>query len=66
MQIVVAGHLCLDIIPDWQTGNLGALKPGTMVQVDGLTFSTGGAVSNTGIALKRLGFAPILMACYRR
>ncbi|MDI9458913.1 carbohydrate kinase family protein [Candidatus Darwinibacter acetoxidans] len=63
MQIVVAGHLCLDIIPDWQTGNLGALKPGTMVQVDGLTFSTGGAVSNTGIALKRLGFAPILMAC---
>lgn len=63
MEIVVAGHLCLDIIPNWQAGSLASIKPGAMIQVQGLKFSTGGAVSNTGIALKRLGFAPRLMAC---
>lgn len=62
MNIVVAGHLCLDLIPDWQVGSLSSLKPGNMIQVEGLTFSTGGTVSNTGIALKRLGFDPVLMA----
>ena len=62
MQIIVAGHLCLDIIPHWQTGTLAGLRPGKMVQMEGVTFSTGGAVSNTGIALKRLGFDPYLMA----
>jgi sugar/nucleoside kinase (ribokinase family) len=62
MQITVAGHLCLDIIPNWQTGSLAALEPGKMVQMDGVTFSTGGAVANTGIALKRLGLEPRLIA----
>ena len=61
MKIVVAGHLCLDIIPDWQVGGFMSVKPGNMIQMEGLTFSTGGAVSNTGIALKRLGFTPVLM-----
>ncbi|NMB01270.1 MAG: carbohydrate kinase family protein [Firmicutes bacterium] len=62
MEIVVAGHLCLDLIPDWKVGNLASLKPGNMIKVEGLTFSTGGAVSNTGVALKRLGFSPVLIA----
>lgn len=62
MRIIVAGHLCLDIIPHWQTGTLAGLRPGKMVQMEGVTFSTGGAVSNTGIALKRLGFDPYLVA----
>jgi sugar/nucleoside kinase (ribokinase family) len=61
MKITVAGHLCLDIIPTWQTGTLTALRPGSLVEMDGLTFSTGGAVANTGIALKRLGFEPTLI-----
>lgn len=61
MEIMVAGHLCLDIIPKWPVGSLEALQPGRIVQVDGVAFSTGGAVSNTGIALRRLGFAPILV-----
>ena len=61
MQITVAGHLCLDIIPEWQTGTLAALQPGRMVHMEGVTFSTGGAVANTGIALKRLGFDPVLI-----
>lgn len=61
MQIIVAGHLCLDIIPTWEQGNLEVLRPGSIVQMEGVTFSTGGAVANTGIALKKLGFSPILM-----
>lgn len=61
MRITVAGHLCLDIIPNWQRGTLAALRPGNLVHMDGVTFSTGGAVANTGIALKRLGFDPILI-----
>ena len=56
---VVAGHLCLDLIPD-----MGALKadrfheifqPGHLIEVGSATISTGGAVSNTGLALHRLG-----------
>ena len=62
MKMIVAGHLCLDIIPHWQRGTLDALRPGKMVQTEGVTFSTGGAVANTGIALKRLGFDPYLLA----
>lgn len=61
MQIMVAGHLCLDIIPTWSVGGLEALQPGKIVVTDGVSFSTGGAVSNTGIALQRLGFEPILV-----
>ena len=56
---VVAGHICLDIIPD-----MGALdvdrfheifQPGHLIEVGPATMSTGGAVSNTGLALHRLG-----------
>ncbi|HHT73697.1 MAG TPA: carbohydrate kinase family protein [Firmicutes bacterium] len=61
MEIVVAGHICLDVIPKWPAGSLEALQPGTMVVMDGISFATGGAVSNTGIALRRLGFQPILV-----
>lgn len=61
MRITVAGHLCLDIIPSWAGGGLDSLQPGKMVLMDGVTFSTGGAVANTGIALKKLGFEPTLM-----
>ena len=62
MNVVIAGHLCLDVIPRWETGGLLCIKPGSTIRMEELTFSTGGAVSNTGIALKRLGFEPILMA----
>ncbi|HPT82362.1 MAG TPA: carbohydrate kinase family protein [Limnochordia bacterium] len=62
MRIAVVGHLCLDIIPSWRRGGLDALKPGTIVEMDGLSFSTGGVVANTGLCLKRLGFDPILIA----
>ena len=51
--IVVAGHLCLDIIPALGTG--AALEPGMLVEVGPATIVTGGAVSNVGLALYKLG-----------
>lgn len=62
--VVVAGHICLDMIP--QFGQVGIsledlLVPGKLIDVGGLTTATGGPVSNTGLALHRLGFAVRLM-----
>jgi sugar/nucleoside kinase (ribokinase family) len=61
---VVAGHLCLDVIPtflaeDDLEGKFPA--PGELVQVGPAVLSTGGAVSNTGLALVRLGVDTRLM-----
>jgi sugar/nucleoside kinase (ribokinase family) len=66
LSVVVAGHLCLDIIPDLghlQSGEfLRLLKPGHLIEVGPAAFSTGGAVANTGLALHRLGVQTHLMA----
>ena len=63
---VVAGHLCLDIIPAIQSlpgGRLkGLLQPGHLLEVGPMVFSTGGAVSNTGVALHKLGIPTRLVA----
>jgi sugar/nucleoside kinase (ribokinase family) len=57
--VMAAGHLCLDIIPtipDTGAAAVGdVLQPGKLVHVEAATLSTGGAVSNTGIAMRRLG-----------
>ena len=62
---VVAGHICLDVIPDLSTlprGRLDVLfRPGRLLEVGPVTFSTGGAVSNTGLALNKLGIPTQLM-----
>lgn len=63
-EVVVAGHICLDIIPaiSRREGGMGALlTPGKLVDVGAATISTGGAVSNTGLALHRLGVPTRLM-----
>ncbi|SHF06753.1 Sugar or nucleoside kinase, ribokinase family [Caldanaerobius fijiensis DSM 17918] len=60
-KIVVAGHICLDIIPRWVKGNLFDLVPGHLLEMDGISLSTGGVVSNTGIDLKKLGFDVLLL-----
>ncbi len=63
-QVVVAGHICLDIIPslDALAGRLEAiLVPGKLNIVGPATIATGGAVSNTGLALHRLGISTRLM-----
>lgn len=57
-RIIVAGHICLDIIPNIkaQHGGLpGLFVPGKLVDVGEAVMATGGAVSNTGLALHRLG-----------
>jgi sugar/nucleoside kinase (ribokinase family) len=64
IQVVVAGHLCLDIIPDLSQVPVQAVQffaPGTLVEVGPATLSTGGSVSNTGLALVRLGIPAALM-----
>ena len=58
-EVVVAGHICLDIIPTVPETqrDLGVLPaPGKLLTVGRAVISTGGAVSNTGQALHRLGF----------
>ncbi|MBK8026028.1 MAG: carbohydrate kinase family protein [Chloroflexi bacterium] len=54
--IVVSGHLCIDLIP--QMGHVSAealASPGRLTEVGPLDLSTGGSVSNTGLALHSLG-----------
>lgn len=62
---VVAGHLCLDIIPDMRGSAQDNFEtmflPGRLVEVGPATFSTGGPVSNTGLALHKLGISTQLM-----
>jgi sugar/nucleoside kinase (ribokinase family) len=62
---IVAGHLCLDIIPQF-VADLGSdltdyLIPGHLLEVGPATLSTGGTVSNAGINLHRLGIHTYLM-----
>ena len=64
-KIAVVGHLCLDIIPEFPEGtsDLGALLvPGSLTEVGEAVVATGGAVSNTGQALHRLGEDVVLLA----
>ncbi|MCS6836501.1 MAG: PfkB family carbohydrate kinase [Anaerolineae bacterium] len=61
--VIVAGHLCLDILPAMQHLQPSALaSPGRLFEVGPLTFATGGAVSNVGLALRQLGVDVGLMA----
>ncbi|MCS7178493.1 MAG: carbohydrate kinase family protein [Anaerolineae bacterium] len=65
LDVVVAGHLCLDIIPQWGSLSPGVFitlfQPGRLIAVGPATVSTGGPVSNTGLALHRLGIRTLLM-----
>lgn len=61
MDIIVAGHICLDIIPDWRIGSIKTIIPGHILEMSGLKLSTGGAVANTGITLKKLGISTTLL-----
>lgn len=65
--VIVAGHLCLDIIPripDTGLRNIADLmRPGKLVNVEQVSINTGGPVSNTGIAMKTLGNKVCFCAC---
>lgn len=63
-EVIVAGHICLDIIPtmeEKQSSLATLLSPGKLVNIGPAVISTGGAVSNTGLALHRLGSKVKLM-----
>ncbi|OCT14667.1 carbohydrate kinase [Paenibacillus pectinilyticus] len=62
-EVIVAGHICLDIIPTLHSKASGKdlFLPGKLVEVGPAVLSTGGAVSNTGLALHRLGRKVSLM-----
>lgn len=57
-EVAIAGHICLDIIPEITNGRVEAsswLVPGRLNNVGPAIIATGGAVTNTGIALNKLG-----------
>ena len=54
MKAVVAGHLCLDIIPAFRSGEV-RLEPGRLIDVGAATLACGGGVANVGGALLKLG-----------
>lgn len=62
---VVAGHICIDIIPGIpgnRTGSFAELiLPGGVLDVGSVIFSPGGPVSNTGLAMSKLGLHVQLM-----
>ncbi len=56
--VIAAGHICLDIIPQLDSSQRRAedlFVPGGLVQVGPATLALGGSVANTGLALHRLG-----------
>ncbi|WP_026688384.1 carbohydrate kinase family protein [Alteribacter aurantiacus] len=60
-EVIVAGHICLDIIPDINSTFNTQLIPGKLINIGKANFSTGGAVPNTGLALHNLGIKVKLM-----
>jgi sugar/nucleoside kinase (ribokinase family) len=63
-EIVVAGHVCLDFIPAFDRpapADESVVRPGGLTVIGPAHLSTGGAVSNTGLGLHRLGVRVALM-----
>ena len=58
-KVIVAGHICLDITPvfpkERATNVEQILSPGKLIQMGNADVHTGGAVANTGLAMKILG-----------
>ena len=69
-EVTCAGHLCLDLTPALpETGKTAIediLKPGTLLEVGPPKVTTGGSVSNTGLAFKVLGLRVAFMALVGR
>ncbi len=59
IDVVAAGHICFDVIPKFRKTRImeigKLLIPGKLINVEEVATSTGGPVSNTGLALHRLG-----------
>lgn len=55
IDVVVAGHACVDVMPAIMHPGPLSFEPGTLSVVGPVSISAGGCVPNTGIALHRLG-----------
>ncbi len=66
IDIIVAGHLCFDIIPKFPEGKVTSIEklfiPGKVINVNEVATSSGGPVSNTGLAMHILGAKVAFMA----
>lgn len=64
-KVVVAGHICMDVIPDLSEMHLERpgdfYIPGSLRNAGPAKLSTGGPVSNTGLNLTKLGIETLLM-----
>jgi sugar/nucleoside kinase (ribokinase family) len=63
--IVIAGHACIDLIPKFNTGGkliTDVLSPGKLVDVGAMLTATGGAVPNSGGALRRFGLNTVFVS----
>ncbi|GHO74235.1 PfkB family kinase [Ktedonobacter sp. SOSP1-85] len=60
VEIIVAGHICLDITPALSEG-VGTLTPGRLVEVGKAGLAAGGQIAHTGLALHKLGVNTGLM-----
>ncbi len=60
IEAIVAGHICLDIIPTL-AGSTTTFAPGRLIEAGKAILATGGPVSNTGLALHKLGVRTRLM-----
>ncbi len=61
--VVVAGHIALDILSDMSMLTPDqVIEAGKVYEIGAISYSTGGAVSNTGLALHRLGVPVDLLA----
>ena len=64
-KVIVAGHICLDITPVFPNGACKSveqiLSPGKLIEMGNADVHTGGAVANTGLAMKILGADVSLM-----
>jgi len=55
---IIAGYLCVDMVPKFQnidpaTSISNFFRPGKLIEIEGLGFSLGGVVANTGMAMKK-------------
>ncbi|HUM85215.1 MAG TPA: carbohydrate kinase family protein [Lachnospiraceae bacterium] len=62
---IIAGHICVDITPVFPNNTKNdireLLQPGKLIHVGKADVHTGGAVANTGLAMKFLGADTMLM-----
>ena len=64
--VVAAGHICLDMSPKFTYTQAKGIEevfiPGRLINMNGVDFSAGGPVANTGFAISRLGLAVLPVA----